>query len=180
MENEYIPYLDKLNELLTIPEIHIQDVDIDYFKCTTKQRFHMLLSYLHQPNITGKSRYKDLIYSIENETLQSILKTIENPVLLHELYDYIYHPDYPQDRSVDCTNEIQIYIWKYNSDKYVFLLDYGYSCEYHSCSFVQIFILTPQQIKDKIDEYTYDNLFDKILNETQRNIIIEKLINLVS
>lgn len=148
-----ITYLEKLNDLLNVPQSN--DNELDYFKSTTKDRFNIILKALNSmPQLTGtgNSNNWELMYSIGDEYLHTIIQKIKAPVLLDEHYNIIQHPDYLTDRSCDVSIEQQIYMWDYNLEKKVFLIHYKYNCEYHENRYYIINILTPEDFIKIMDE----------------------------
>lgn len=161
-----ITYLEKLNDLLNVPQSN--DNDFDYFESTTEERFNIILKALNTiPQLTGSGNYNNwkLIYSIGDEYLHTIIQKIKTPVLLDEHYNIIHHPS--TDRSCDVTIEQQIYMWDFNLEKKVFLIHYKYNCEYHESRYYIINISTPEDFIKKMDEieplFIVSNKYDIIL-----------------
>jgi hypothetical protein len=149
-----IEYLEKLNKMLNVNPSNDDDY-FDFFLLTTEERFNIILKALNTtPQLSGTGNYNNgqLIYSLGDEYLHTIIKQIETPILLFEYYNIIHHP-YSTDRYCDSsTIEQQIYMWDYNSEKKVFLIHYNYGCEYHKYCYYIINISTQEDFIKKMDE----------------------------
>lgn len=155
-ETTIIPQLDKLTNLMNIPDTidECPDEDCDgektyIFSHETPIIFYTLLediSFLYDKK--GDFTRSKSKYSIGDNTFESLFENIQNPQLLHESYQFDWR-NYPSRNDPEATlKHSLLFRWDWKDGKYVYLEMYDFFCEYHYLYFQQLWIMSQAEFQN--------------------------------
>jgi hypothetical protein len=174
-----IQEFEKLHNLLNIPPGYDLKNTCG-FSYNAKDRFRDVLEVLNnKPQLKGIGYEEPLKYSTDDQTLEILFNNIQNPKLLYETY-YCYNN--LEEEDVGWLTEEQLYIWDHTSEKKVLFKYEGYDNGCHSYFDYSIYLLTFNEIVEKINKNTdyklkYGNDEDKEKIINRKKIIIQNLYN---
>jgi hypothetical protein len=152
-----IQEFEKLQNLLNVPPGY-NDENRCGFNYNANDRFEDILIILNKtPLLKGVGHVNSFTYSTNNVTLETLFNNIETPILLYEFYECYHSPVYNYGDN-DWLYEEQIYVWNHISGKKVLLIYDAYDCEVSHRSDYSVFLLTFDEIIEKINKITYDEL----------------------